>query len=308
MIKQRNLMKENIINYLPVGENEIRWGITVSSIGYQFVEAKSDYPVKGHPIGYTFNPRLGRVINEYAIIYITKGSGVFNSVDTGIVQLKEGDIFFISPGQWHSYQPNPQTGWDEYWVTFHGPNCDLILEEILNIANPVFNIGMNEKIVHLFCEMQEYANNQNAGFQRVLSGIIMHILGLIHSINKNQTFKDKDIQLIQKACILMRENICNKLKPEDISEKLNLSYSRFRKLFKQYAGIAPHQYMLQMKLEKIKDLLGSTDMQIQDIALELGFESADYFSYFFKSKTGINPLSYRKEIEQQREKACNISA
>ena len=36
--------------------------------------------------------------------------------------------------------------------------------------------------------------------------------------------------------------------------------------------------------------------------MKLNFESADYFSYFFRSKTGINPLSYRKEIEKQREK------
>ena len=95
----------------------------------------------------------------------------------------------------------------------------------------------------------------------------------------------------------------DKLTPEDIAESINMSYSNFRKSFKQYTGIAPHQYMLQLKLSKIKDLLSSTEMSIQDIAMKLNFESADYFSYFFRSKTGINPLSYRKEIEKQREKA-----
>ena len=95
----------------------------------------------------------------------------------------------------------------------------------------------------------------------------------------------------------------DKFTPEDIAESINMSYSNFRKSFKQYTGIAPHQYMLQLKLSKIKDLLSSTEMSIQDIAMKLNFESADYFSYFFRSKTGINPLSYRKEIEKQREKA-----
>ena len=106
-----------------------------------------------------------------------------------------------------------------------------------------------------------------------------------------------------EACVLMRENIYDKFTPEDIAESINMSYSNFRKSFKQYTGIAPHQYMLQLKLSKIKDLLSSTEMSIQDIAMKLNFESADYFSYFFRSKTGINPLSYRKEIEKQREKA-----
>ena len=44
-------------------------------------------------------------------------------------------------------------------------------------------------------------------------------------------------------------------------------------------------------------------MSIQEIAMKLNFESADYFSYFFRSKTGINPLSYRKEIKRQQDKA-----
>ena len=73
----------------------------------------------------------------------------------------------------------------------------------------------------------------------------------------------------------------DKLTPEDIAESINMSYSNFRKSFKQYTGIAPHQYMLQLKLSKIKDLLSSTEMSIQDIAMKLNFESADYFSYFF---------------------------
>ncbi len=95
---------------------------------------------------------------------------------------------------------------------------------------------------------------------------------------------------IQEACVLMRENIYDKFTPEDIAESINMSYSNFRKSFKQYTGIAPHQYMLQLKLSKIKDLLSSTEVSIQDIAMKRSnFESADYFSYFFRSKTGVKP-------------------
>lgn len=110
----------------------------------------------------------------------------------------------------------------------------------------------------------------------------MHTIGLIYSINKNQDYGPVSMQKIQEACVLMRENIYDKFTPEDIAESINMSYSNFRKSFKQYTGIAPHQYMLQLKLSKIKDLLSSTEMSIQDIAMKLNFESADYFSYFFE--------------------------
>ena len=151
--------------------------------------------------------------------------------------------------------------------------------------------------------MLDYAKAQSPGFQAVMAGIMMHMIGDIYSINKNYDCEPASLQKIQDACVLILENIYDKLTPEDIAESINMSYSNFRKSFKQYTGIAPHQYMLQLKLSKIKDLLSSTEMSIQDIAMKLNFESADYFSYFFRSKTGINPLSYRKEIEKQREKA-----
>ena len=218
-------------------------------------------------------------------------------------KISKGDAFFIFPGQWHSYQPIANIGWDEYYVTFQGDYFEKLLNGIINRANPIFHIGMNDQIVKHFGEMLDCARAQKSGFQAVLAGITMHTIGLIYSINKNQDYGSVSMQKIQEACVLMRENIYDKFTPEDIAESINMSYSNFRKSFKQYTGIAPHQYMLQLKLSKIKDLLSSTEMSIQDIAMKLNFESADYFSYFFRSKTGINPLSYRKEIEKQREKA-----
>ena len=251
--------KHNVIKYLPTNNDENIWGMSISGIGFQSIDPKGSYPLKGHPIGYTFNPDRGRIIDEFALVYIVKGEGTFTSINCLEKKISKGDAFFIFPGQWHSYQPIANIGWDEYYVTFQGDYFEKLLNGIINRANPIFHIGMNDQIVKHFGEMLD--------------------------------------------CVRMRENIYDKFTPEDIAESINMSYSNFRKSFKQYTGIAPHQYMLQLKLSKIKDLLSSTEMSIQDIAMKLNFESADYFSYFFRSKTGINPLSYRKEIEKQREKA-----
>ena len=193
--------------------------------------------------------------------------------------------------------------WNEYFVTFQGEYFNKLLNKIFQPNDPIIHIGINEQIVKHFLEMLDCAKAQSPGFQAVMAGIMMHMIGDIYSINKNYDCEPASLQKIQEACVLILENIYDKLTPEDIAESINMSYSNFRKSFKQYTGIAPHQYMLQLKLSKIKDLLSSTEMSIQDIAMKLNFESADYFSYFFRSKTGINPLSYRKEIEKQREKA-----
>lgn len=295
--------KHDIFKYLPVNDDKNIWKMSISGMGFQTIKPKDSYPPKGHPIGYTFNPERGRIIDEFTLVYLVKGEGTFMSVSCPETKIHKGDAFFIHPNEWHSYQPNKETGWDEYFVAFQGEYFNNLLRNIINLDNPILHIGINDQIVKQFEEMLECAEAQRVGFQAVLTGIMMHTIGLMYSISKNQNFESATMRKIQEACLLMREHIYDKFAPEDIAESTNMSYSNFRKAFKQYTGMAPLQYMLQLKLSKIKDLLSNTDLPIQDIALKLNFESSDYFSSFFKSKTGINPLSYRKEIEKQRDKA-----
>ena len=47
--------KHNVIKYLPTNNDENIWGMSISGIGFQSIDPKGSYPLKGHPIGYTFN-------------------------------------------------------------------------------------------------------------------------------------------------------------------------------------------------------------------------------------------------------------
>lgn len=276
------------------------WSIAITGAGYQSIKAASNYPPKGHPAKYTFNTERGRTLSEFAMVYITKGKGKYiNSTDSEKVQ--QGDLIFVYPGQWHCYYPDAQSGWDEYWILFKGKELTGILDKFINKSKPVLHIGLNESIVKLYREIQDNIQHAQKGSQQLLSGILLHLIGLANFYDQHKMTENREKQKVQEACILMQENINQKIKPEDIAKKLYMSYSSFRKIFKYQTGISPLQYMLQLKLEKIKELLETTDLPIQDIAINLGFESADYFSFFFKSKIGLNPLSYRKETAKCKE-------
>ena len=147
--------KHNVIKYLPTNNDENIWGMSISGIGFQSIDPKGSYPLKGHPIGYTFNPDRGRIIDEFALVYIVKGEGTFASINCFEKKISKGDAFFIFPGQWHSYQPIANIGWDEYYVTFQGDYFEKLLNGIINRANPIFHIGMNDQIVKHFGEMLE---------------------------------------------------------------------------------------------------------------------------------------------------------
>ena len=81
---------------------------------------------------------------------------------------------------------------------------------------------------------------------------------------------------------------------EEIAASLNISYSLFRREFKRACGISPGQYRQELKIIKAKELLYSTNMSIALIAEQLHFECLGQFSTFFKKKTGLSPLEYRK--------------
>jgi transcriptional regulator GlxA family with amidase domain len=65
-------------------------------------------------------------------------------------------------------------------------------------------------------------------------------------------------------------------------------------MFKQYTGIAPVQYQLDLKIRRAREMLVSTDLSIKEISYELGFQSIHYFSRIFKNKTGMAPSEIRK--------------
>lgn len=83
------------------------------------------------------------------------------------------------------------------------------------------------------------------------------------------------------------------IKLADLAQLLNMSAFHFSRLFKQSLGLAPHQYLIQQRVERAKGLLQDSDRAIIDIALECGFSSHSHFSKQFRQVTGTTPKAYR---------------
>jgi AraC family transcriptional regulator len=78
-----------------------------------------------------------------------------------------------------------------------------------------------------------------------------------------------------------------------IADEARLSPYHFAHIFKRFTGVAPHQYVMQRRLERAKQLLAGSDTPIAEIAAELGYASQSHFSEAFHHATGITPLTYR---------------
>jgi AraC-like DNA-binding protein len=290
----------NYYKYLPTSPEDESWGMHVLNSGCNRINKHVDYPSPEHPAHHYFNWTKGRVLDEYQLIYISKGEGVFESLKCGQQNVMTGTMMILFPGEWHRFKPNKQTGWDEFWVGFKGDVIENIIQKnFFSKENAVLDIGLHETVVNLFTDIIEKTKEERTGYQPLVSGIVMHLLGEIHSLTKQQRFAAEDITalIINKARIIFRTNIDNALAMEKVAEELNVSYAWFRKAFKNYTGISPHQYLLQLRIEKAKMLLSDHSVSIKEIALRLNFESAFYFSRLFKGKTGVSPELFRKNLE-----------
>lgn len=281
--------------YLIVNDKDRKFGLWVNTVGFQAIQPNSPYPLKDHPSGYYFNTQKGRILHEYQIVYITKGKGLFISDSTPEKQLCKGRLMILFPGQWHTYYPLQQTGWNEYYIGFEGPIIDNIIKNsFLTKENQLWEVGLNEELVSLFSRALEIAADDKISAQQYLSGIVLHIIGMILSISKNKIFEIGDVdQKIEQAKIIMNENIFKNIDPEELAMILNISYSWFRKVFKEYTGYAPAKYFQELKLRKAKQLLVETSHSVKEISFMLDYKSTEHFFSLFKKRTGFTPLEYR---------------
>ena len=292
---ETSMEHNSLFKYPVINEIDLDWGIAVAAVGYHRMHRFNVYPPKDHPTEYFFDSTKGRVLNEYQLLYITRGSGTFQSTNVPATTVKEGSMILLHPGEWHTYRPNPKTGWDEYWLGFKGPIIDKLVENgFFRITHPIYYMGINEDVVSLYNTALEIATEEKAGFQQQLGGIVYQILSQLQFTLRNQQFSDKEIiNRINKAKIIMQENIFSSISPEEIASHLNLSYSWFRRAFKEYTGFSPAKYISVLKLQKAKTMLVSTQKSIKEISISLNFDNVEYFSTFFKKMTGKTPMAYR---------------
>lgn len=207
-----------------------------------------------------------------------------------------GTIFLLHPGEWYRFKPQQDCLQVEYWLNFNGGH----VKEIINGGSfpktkAIFKVGINDEFLNFFKSVITYAKAEELGYQQVSTGIIRNMLGLLFYRNQNAKKVDDEMkEKIDLARILIRENISDLKTPTEIAEQLGLGYSWFRKAFKKYVGTSPAQFQIQMRMQQAKELLIASNKTVSEIAYELAFESPSQFSTFFRIRTEVTPLEFRR--------------
>ncbi|WP_108424481.1 AraC family transcriptional regulator [Flagellimonas amoyensis] len=290
-------MARNYFKYLTISPTEHQWGTYVTSVGFSKVGSYHQYPAEQHPESHHLTWNKGRILNDYYVVFISKGKGLYSSDLTPPTEIGAGNCFFLFPGVRHRYKPNAKFGWEEYWVGFNGKQIQYLMKQgFFDEHSPIIEVGFNSNILTLFTKMIEIVKASQIGYAQQISGIALQILGLINTkANHESPMNSLDEKLIAKAKHIMQDSFEHSISMEALSRELPMGYSTFRKKFKQINGHSPNQYLLNLRLERAQNLLNMTALNISEIGHQVGFDNVFYFSKLFKKKYGISPKKYRME-------------
>ena len=86
-----------------------------------------------------------------------------------------------------------------------------------------------------------------------------------------------------------------------LSEKLHLEYSHISSLFSSVEGTTIEKYLINLKIERVKELLVYDEKNLSEIADEMGYSSVAHLSGQFKKVTGLTPSYFKTLREQKRQ-------
>lgn len=113
-------------------------------------------------------------------------------------------------------------------------------------------------------------------------------LNIAKPINNN-----KDNILVQDTCLYLKKNIYNKLILDDIASFMGSNRSKLAATFKRVLGVGVFEWLRKQRMLKAKSLLIYSELSIQEIGFEVGYENSCNFSSAYKKQFNVSPRQER---------------
>lgn len=232
--------------------------------------------------------------NDYQLIYICEGHCAV-TMDDSIQIAYPGDCILYRPGEVQDYLLPKNANSHTYWIHFTGSLCEKLFTSLSLQDVHIVRTEQNREIAHLIARICRYYNLEIPNRELICSGLMQSILGLLsNEVQKENRRRggenpDQISELISR--IKMVPNL--KFTVEECAAFCHLSKAHFARIFKQTTGTSPLRFILQIRVERAKELLDFTDRSVAEIAEACGFGDQNYFARTFKKLTGLSPTRYR---------------
>src|SRR5215831_18277435 len=173
--------------YFPISQRDRNWGLYITTAGEARIAPNTLYPPSGHPKGFAFDWQHGRILEGFALVYISSGRGNFESERKFSALIEPGHAFLLFPGVWHRYAPDAESGWHEYWIGFDGETArQWLRHRFISPKNPVIKINAEDTVMATFSRIMQAIRANRPALQQILAGATANLLGLLYSAQQAQ--------------------------------------------------------------------------------------------------------------------------
>lgn len=254
------------------------------------------------------------------IVFVAKGSGT-TSIDGQRYPISRGDVYIINLGSEHSY--TAVQGF-EYYDILVSPDFfslkelrefdrldgfyELFFLESMFRKEEGFRSHLHlsaretleiELVVQrLNKELQERRN----GYEILCKGLFLSLLAELCRhytcqirVEKRETIMSGRKQAIARVIEYIEEHYADSFDIKRLASLAYLSSSHFRSVFREHVGLSPLDFLNRHRLDKARELLKTTDLNVSEIAYKVGFHDPGYFARMFRRIEKKSPLVFRKE-------------
>lgn len=248
-------------------------------------------------------PRCQAVIDRqftgtYSLEFLLAGQMSYGLDGGERIILDQPVVFWHHPRHCYQYGAVNKRGWDHHWVMFSGPRARRMIEDGLMPLSATHYLPVPEPLVlaeafrALVSLIRQHDPRRHPEAVVQLEHIVARIIAWRTLADAPEPYRGG----VELLAARLQEDSCRRYDFQAEAARLGLSYSHFRRLFRQHVGRAPHDFLLSCRMRRAAATLQDTARQVKEVAAAVGYDDVPQFSKLFKKKIGVSPQHYRDII------------
>lgn len=248
--------------------------------GFLLLEADQDY----------FTDRAN--LDSYELRFTLDGEGLLD-YNGKTYTISKGEGYLIDCRKRHYYRTSGNR-WVSTVFHFNGGPVAPIFDVFLQSGSVKFSETAFPNFEMMQMQIIQETQRVSAHAEFKISCLFHVLLTELLVKSSKSTSSEKTSSIIEKIVRYLQTNYKVDISFDALCREFGISRTHMNRCFRQYTGFSPHDYLIQLRLNNAKLMLKNTDLSVEDVCLQSGFQDTAYFIQAFKKKEGITPLKYRK--------------
>lgn len=229
----------------------------------------------------------------WVLEFILSGTGTVHS-DTENLDYhpQVGDVYLLPPNQKHLYFSDADDPWVKLFLNMRGPVIDG-LADAYGLTNRIYFPNVPE-LQPVFEEIYSMMENREIPDPVILEQTEFLVHRIFRNLGKKIGAESRSTGEIDKVKQYLDTHVGQIVTIKELADLIYRSPDYLIKHFKAEVGMTPYQYLLKRKMAIAERLLRDTTLPVKEVAEQLGYEDAHYFSGLFKKERKMSPKQFRK--------------